>query len=88
MVVLKNAGLIRSDRVGQWVVYSLAEPSGTLQQAQIEIVQSCLLNMEGFCEDLQRYDRLAERGELVECRLERGAVRYSEDHPRRVKLNT
>ena len=71
VVVLKNAGLIRSDRVGQWVVYSLAKPSGPLQQAQIEIVRSCLSKMEGFCEDLQRYDRLAGRGELVECRLAR-----------------
>ncbi len=72
-VLLKNSGLVRSDRLGQWIVYSLAEPAGPLEAAQVEVLRNHLSSLEGFSEDLERYDRLAEQGQLVECRLERSA---------------
>ena len=66
LAVLKSAGLIQSSRLGQWTVYSLTEPPNPLYAAQLEVVMNHLPEMEGFSKDLERFDRLARRGQLVE----------------------
>jgi ArsR family transcriptional regulator len=58
--VLRNAGLVRADRVGTWVHYALSEEPS--QGAFTEHLARLVASSEAFAEDLSRAASLAAAG--------------------------